>query len=436
MLLPLAAFIGSTVFLAWQHYTLEPVRQETALFRETIETVTAHRSQATVQAEANAAAQGAGAKGKAAAETGRISRADIDLKELAKLMTNMRNGAVPDLKAMLKLQKTIVDLPPEELAALIVDVGKLDLPGEERDGLVMMLIQGLAENDPKTAVMAAADFLSTAPKSEINMISFTLRNAFSQWAKKDLNGALAWFDREVAAGRFENTSLTDVNQEQTQMIGGVLKQLWEKDPGAVRQRLLALSEKERNAVLTGTNGFEDNETSHKQFSALVRGIMPEKEQADALHQLAERVYSKHSLEGTTKFFNTIEATPEERKAMVAKVAESSIRQRTWGNSGTEKPDLENTTKLRTWLAGEDATVADTTLGKSLASTANNHGGFSAENAAALVTELHAAQPSDALLVSFLESSRREAKKETLRSLADKISDPAARAAALEKLAHP
>jgi hypothetical protein len=272
-------------------------------------------------------------------------------------------------------------------------------------------------------------------------MSFPMRNAFSSWAKKDLAGALAWFDGAVAAGQFENTALDDVNQEQTQMIGGVLKQLWEKDPDAARQRLLALSEKERSAVLTSTNGFEIDEASQKQFSDLTRSLLPEKEQVGVFKQLADRVYNKDSLEGVTKFLSTIEATAEERKTLVAGVAESSIRQRTWGNGG-EKPNLENTTKLRTWLATEDAATSEATLGKSIASSASGFGNYKPSDALALVTELHTAQPSDELIVSFLErsslpgQSKPKASLETWQTLAGKITDPGARAAALEKLAKP
>lgn len=342
---------------------------------------------------------------------------------------------MPDMKAMLKLQKTMLDLSLEELSALIKDAGQLDLPAEDRNQLVMMLIQGMIERDPKAAVMAAAEFMKIAPKSPHNMMSHTVRHAFFSWAKTDLPGAMAWFDGAVAEGQFENTALNDVNQELTHMIGGVLSTLWEKDPEAARQRLLALSEKERHAVLTNSHGFEKDESSQKQFSELARSILPEKEQIGALRQLAERVYGKDSLEGVTKLLTTIEATPEERKALVAGVAHSSIQQRTWGHS-PEKPNFENTTKLRNWLAAEDAAAGELTLGKSIASSSNHHGEYKPANALALVTELHTAQPSDDLLVSFLEQTKPKSNLEAYQALAGKIADPAARAAALEKLAKP
>ena len=429
LLLPLAAFLGSAAFLTWQHFAQDPVRQQATLFRETIQTVTTHRT------EVKAKAAGAGAGAQSTADPAKASRADIDLKEIANLMAGMQNGTMPDMKAMLKLQKTILELSSEELSALITDAGQLDLPPGQRDGLVMMLIQGLGESDPKAAVMAAAEFMKTAAKSAHNMMSFPMRNAFSSWAKKDLPGALAWFDGAVAAGQFESTALSDVNQEQTQMIGGVLKQLWEKDPDSARQRLLALPEKERSAVLNSTDGFEKDEASQKQFSGLARGVLPEKEQVGVLKQLAERVYGKDSLDGVTRLFSTIEATPEERKTLAAGVAESSIRQRTWGN-GAEKPNLENTTKLRTWLAQEDAAAAEATLGKSLASSANGYGNYKPSDALALVTELHTAQPSDELIVSFLGQAKPKANLEAWQALAGKIADPAVRATALEKLANP
>lgn len=434
LLLPVAAFAGSAVFLIWQYNNQEPVRQQATLFRETIRTVTSHREEAKTKAQATTR-KGTGSSRPSGTAPADASRADVDLKELAKAMAGMRNGSMPDMKAMLKLQKTMLELSPEELSGLIAEAGQMDLPSEQRDGLVMMLVQGLSEKDPKAAVLAAAEFLKTAPKSPQNMMGYPMRNAFSSWAKKDLAGALAWFDGAVAAGQFENTALNDINEQQTQLISGVLKPLWEKDPEAARQRLLAMPEKERSAVLTRADGFEKDATSQKQFSDLAHGVLPEKEQVAALKQLAERVYGKDSLEGVTKLFSTIEATTEERKTLAAGVAESSIRQRTWGNS-PEKPNLENTTKLRTWLAAEDPASSETTLGKSIAASANGFGDYKPSDALTLVTELHNAQPSDELLISFLGQTKPKSNMEPWQALAGKITDPAARAAALEKLAQP
>ena len=433
LLLPLAAFIGSAAFLTWQHFAQVPIRQQATLFRGTVQAVTTHR--AATQAKAVAASR-SGDDGQAKTDPAASStRPVIDLKEMATLMAGMQNGTMPDLKAMLKLQKTILELSSEELSTLITDAGQLELPPGQRNNLVMMLIQGLSESDPQAAVMAAAAFMKSASGPPLNMIGFTMRNAFASWAKKDLTGALTWFDGAVAAGQFESTALSDVNQEQTQMISSVLKTLWTKDPDAARERILALPEKERTVVLASANGFEADAASQKEFSELVRGVLPAKEQAGALQQLAQRVYSKDSLDGVSKFFSTIEATPEERATLVAGVAETSFQQRTWGN-GAEKPNLENTTKLRSWLAQENAANAETTLGKSIASTSNGYGNYSPADALALVTELHSAQPSDDLLVSFLDQAKPESNKEALQALAARISDPAARDAALAKLAEP
>ena len=284
-------------------------------------------------------------------------------------------------------------------------------------------------------MIAAAAFVKSASGTPINMIGFTMRNAFSSWAKKDVTGALTWFDGAVAAGQFESTALSDVNQEQTQMISSVLKPLWEKDPDAARQRLLALPEKERTAVLANANGFEADAASQKEFSDLVRGILPDKEQTGVLKRLAGRVYGKDSLEGVTKLLSAIEATPEERTTLVAGVAEASFRQRLRGNSG-EKPNFENTTKLRTWLATEDAAAGETTLGKSLASSADGFSDYNPNVTLALVTELHAAAPSDELLVSFLDHLEPKFNLEAYQALAGRIWDPAARDAALAKLTGP
>jgi hypothetical protein len=147
LLLPLAAFIGSAAFLTWQHFAQVPIRQQATLFRGTVQAVTTHR--AATQAKAVAASR-SGDDGQAKTDPAASStRPVIDLKEMATLMAGMQNGTMPDLKAMLKLQKTILELSSEELSTLITDAGQLELPPGQRNNLVMMLIQGLSESDPQ-----------------------------------------------------------------------------------------------------------------------------------------------------------------------------------------------------------------------------------------------------------------------------------------------
>ncbi|RYD38316.1 MAG: hypothetical protein EOP86_01225, partial [Verrucomicrobiaceae bacterium] len=150
-LLPIAVLAGSGIFLAKRQFAATEKRNRMAIFQDTIRTVNQHRTEIQAVA-AKAAKDDAKAPGTETAEP--VNRASIDLKGLAKSLAAMDKGGVPDMQALFKIQKSILDLPPEDLSALIADAAQLDVPENQKNSLIMMLMQGLAQKDPKAAVLA------------------------------------------------------------------------------------------------------------------------------------------------------------------------------------------------------------------------------------------------------------------------------------------
>lgn len=422
-LLPVAVLAGSGIFLAKRQFAAAEKRQHMVIYRETIRSVTEHRAQA------QAAAAKAAEKKPAPAET--VTRESIDLKELAKAMASMRNGGFPDMKAMVKIQKAILALSPEDLSGLITDASAMDLPEEQKSGLLMMLIQGLAQRDPKAAVLAGQAIAQGTSGNQRMMLNMSaIRPAFADWAKKDPMAAMGWYDAEVAAGHFENKGLDEVNQDQTQFEGSILPGLAEKDPAAARTRLMSMSEAQRISVLSASQNFASGSGQQKAFAALVRGTLPAERQAEVLANVAASIQNGNDMKGVSEFIASVSATPEEKLKILPQVAGSRLRNMAWGFNG----DLtyESAEPLRKWMEQQQPGSSGKGMGESLAAVVGT-GKFDQGTAISLVEKMYDETPSDELITSFVNRSRAQENPHLYRRLAGKIQDPAQRQKTLDLL---
>lgn len=427
-LLPIAVLAVSGLFLAKRQFAAAEKRQHMAIYRETIQAVTQHREENRVAAAAKAAEN---AKNPAPAVA--VTRASIDLKALAKAMGDMRNGGagMPDMQAMLKVQKTILALSVEDLSGLISDAAKLDVPPAQRNSLLMTLLQGLGQKDAKAAVLAGQSLSSGLSGNDRNMFTMGgIRPAFAMWATKDPLGAQQWYDAQLAAGHFENKGLNDVSMEQTQFESGLLPALAGRDPAAARDRLMAMTEAQRAAVLSQSGDFSADSTSRKTFASLVRGTLSPEKQAETLANAAAGLQRGDYLKNVSQFLTDVAATPSEKAKILPQVAGSSLRDQVWGGGGP--PTVENTAALREWMETQSPGSSGKLMGESLASVAGS-GKFSQADAAALVGQLYDAHPSDDLITAFTEKSGGGGNPALYQTLASKIQDPARRQAALDLL---
>ncbi|MES2705354.1 MAG: hypothetical protein V4726_02010 [Verrucomicrobiota bacterium] len=425
-LLPIAVLAGSGIFLAKRQFAATEKRHSMVIFRETIRTVTEHRT--VTQA---AAAAKAGAEAKKAAMPEVVTRASIDLKMLAGSMGAMQRGGFPDMQAMVKMQKSLLGLPAEDFSQLITDAGRLDLPEDQKNGLLMMLLQGLTQKDPKAAVLAGRELSRNAGGSQMTMLNMGgVRPAFAAWAKQDPAAAVQWYDAEVAAGHFENKGLNDVDQARTQFESAVLPGLAAKDPAAASARLLAMPEAQRMSVLSSSTGFAEDAASHKAFASLVRGTLPPEKQADALGSMAASMQNGTDFKNVSEFLASTAVTPAEKEKILPQVAGSRLRNMAWGFS--EPLTYENAVPVRKWMEEQQPGSSGKAMGESLAAVTGT-GKFDQGKALALVTRLYDEDPSDELITSFLDRSKPQGNPELYRPLAAKIQDPAQRRKILDLL---
>ena len=157
----------------------------------------------------------------------------IDWKDLAGKIGQMRNGGgMPDMRAMMRMQRLLMDLSAEELAAQLDEIAGLDIEDAARKQLQGMILGVLAEKEPKLALERSGMQLG----DENSGMYWQLSSALRKWADKEPAAAIAWLDKQIAAGKFESKSLDGKNQSLVRFEGALVGALLKTDPAAATAR--------------------------------------------------------------------------------------------------------------------------------------------------------------------------------------------------------
>lgn len=338
----------------------------------------------------------------------------MDWKKIAVQMRDMQQGGgMGDMRAMIRMQQRLQSMTKEELIAALDNIATLDLSTEERLMLEQMLLGPLAQKDPESALTKYIDRIGEGHGT----MGWVLSSAMSEWAKKDPTAAAAWFDQQIAAGKFDSKTLDGKSTARTQFESALINVLLDSDPEAAGRRLATLPADERKDVLNNYSGTPLKEENQVSFAKLVRSQIPEKEQGNVLAQQAARLvgedYSK-----ATAFLNRIEATSSERSACVEKAAESRIQSITFNQKITAK-DLD---AMREWTTSQAPDTTDRVTGNALARALQGENKMDFAEAADMAARYQDASGGDDVLYSFLDGHIPREDREQARILAEKISD--------------
>jgi hypothetical protein len=331
-------------------------------------------------------------------------------KKLARQLVDMQQGNEMDqLRAGLRLQQRIQEMTREQLIAALDDIAALDVSAESRAMLERLLIGPLIEKDPELALARFSDRL----QDNRGGITWQLASALQAWAKQDIAKASAWFDAQIAAGKFDSKALDGRSQSRIQFEQALMGVLLTSDPAAAGQRLAALPADQRADVMRQLAGMNSlNEQDQLAFAKLVRAQLPATQQAGIISQVTPRLanggYAKVS-----EYLTRIEATPAERSAAVEQAAGSLIR------FPNDKPITRETDHIT------GAALGQATQG------GNQKLEFAA--AAELAVQYSQASGTDEVLGTFLESWPAHEHKEQARVLATRITDEKRRADILRNL---
>ncbi len=410
---PLAALVIAGAWLATQHHSVSIFETESALLRRHI---AAHHTASTTAAPAETVGL-AGEEGK--------SRTPIDWKTVsAQLIETQRSNGMGDMRLMIRMQQRVAEMTQEELVAALDEIAALDLPAESRSVLEQMLMGPLMEKNP---ALALTRFFPRFQEDQKGM-GWQLATALGQWADKDPREAGAWFDQQIAAGKFDSKTLDGRNRARLLFESEMIRSLVGSDAKAADARLAALPEDQWTEVLRSPAANGVKEQDQKAFAVLVRGRLPDPEKNSAIAQIASNLTMK-GYPAVSGYLDRIAATPEERVTSARSAASMQMTQDAHKGTITR----EGIDTMREWVTAQAPGTADATTGKALAdATGVFNGKFKFADAAALVLQYQASSGNDDVLVSFLDSGQARRNKEEAIELAEKIADPARREEILSK----
>jgi hypothetical protein len=350
----------------------------------------------------------------------------LDWKALAGQVGDMqRGGGMGDMKSMIRLQQQVQKMSTEELATALDEIAGLDLTVQERMILEEMFAKTLAQKDPELTLNRFLDRLN----DNNGTWGWQLSSALKQWAEKDSVAAVAWFDAQIAVGKFDSKALNGRSQARNQFEGALLSLLIGSDPEEASRRLAKLPEDQRGEIFKYHNSSDVKEKDRSAFARLVREQLPEKERPDVLGRPAARIAAEKGYAEVTAYIDSIQATETERDAIVRSAAQGRLSSLNHSSPVTSVQIDE----MRTWAATQAPGSEDKATGKALADMAKFDDKKQFTNAAKLAGEYHESTGNDEILTTFLDGSAARSNKEASRELAGKIRDEKKRADALKKL---
>ena len=415
LLPPVVALAIAGTWLGKQHQTISTLEQKSAALQKLITARTSGSLPSSSTTKPTSSTQAA------------KDKEPLDWKKIAAQMAERQSsGGMGDMRSMMKIHQRLQALSKEELVAALDEIAALDLPKESRAMLEQMLIGPLAEKDPELVLTRFIDRLQESDGA----MSWQLAKAMQQWVKKDPASAAAWFDQQIAAGKFESKSLDGKSQTRLQFESSLINILLSSNPDAAGRRLAGLPEDQRDEALRQWTGQPLKDEDQAAFAKLVRDQIPEKEQARILAQKAASLVSNDGgYSKVTEFLDRIDATPAERTACVEQAVESKIQNFSYRKKITRE-DLDT---MREWVTAQAPESTGKVTGTTLANASQNGRKMEFSEAAELAVEYNTAAGNDDVLSSFLDGYGARQNKEQARLLAEKISDPKRREKILKNL---
>jgi hypothetical protein len=385
-LLPAAALIASTLWISAQRRDLSAIESE----NQRIATHLAH----------------AGTDSTSAADPSQATRSrntpfrntkGIDWKQIATAQATMHSGdGMPDMRAMVELQKTLRTLSVDEILTGLDEIQTLDLSETLKRQLEATLAGILAEKDPQAALTRFAPRLSQGD----GMISWQLASALKQWSIKDPTAAAAWMDQQIAAGTFQSKSLDGNNRARQMFEASLIQSLISTDPAAAAARLTTLPENQRAAIFEQGMFFQLKPGQSKPIAELIRAHVPGDKHAQTLILMVSHTVHQGGLERVSTI-----------------LTEAITRHLRQPNSTTTYQDA------RDWINSSAPEDAPNLTGLTLAHLSQN-GKFDEMAAHALAEQQ--ASGNDETLAAFLMEAPNSSRDQILK-LAENLSDPEQRA---------
>ncbi len=345
----------------------------------------------------------------------------IDWKKIAR----EQQGVLGDPRIMMRFHRRLKAMTREEILSSLDEIAKLDLPANSRSMLEQTLVGQLVQLDPELALTKFIDCL----QDERSGIKHQLPAAFQKWAKKDPQKAAAWFDQQIASGKFDSKSLDGRNSFRLLFEGVMIGSLLSSDPAAAALRLAALPEGQREEVINNNSVNSFKQDNPAAFAKLVREQLSAKDQTRIIAQQASQMVWNGGYAKVTEYLNLIGATPAERSASVDQAAISRIQ----SLPENQKVTREDIDALRDWVGSQSVDSLDRVTGKYLGEAVRGNTRLDFTEAAGLAVQYSQASGNDDSLGAFLESwPVYNNHKQEARVLAEQIAGEQLRAQILKR----
>lgn len=346
----------------------------------------------------------------------------IHWKEVASSLKHSEHGPA-DMRAMMRMQRLLMDLSAEELCAQLDEIAALDLEEPVKRQLESMILGSLAEKDPKLAL----EYFAKRPQNE-EFGSWLMSSALEKLAEKEAGAATAWLDQRIASGAFESRKLNGENPELMNLERALAGALLKNDPDAAIARVKRMPENQRGELFRLGGYIQLGEEQHASYVRFVREAAPQKDIATVLATRAGALVRNGSYEKVDSFIATAGASPEEKEQIVTEVMNHR-----GSSDGADPLDIEEFGKARAWAATQAPDVVDKATGEALAKTLwTQKGDFN--KAAELAEKFGRESGKDETLAAFLMSDPVRIRSRTPAiEWANKIEDPARRQQVLDYL---
>lgn len=410
----LLAAAGGVTFFLLQQRSAATLEAENARLSQRIE-AREKRSEAT-EDETNS-----GLSAKLLAKAGPSGMA-----KLAAILRGAILGNPAQVRESLMLENQWRTLDSATLGKMIADARAADLSEDDREAVIDMLLEVLVEKDPARAFAVIEEGFAGKTPREIQQQLSKRSGLFEKWIQSDGPQALAWLDRQIAAGLFDSRSLAGTSNVR-QVYESLIYQKTKEG-----SRIAALDPLDRLPTLQSWRlrdlPLEDQIALAK--VARTSGLKPS-EVAEVMKPFLNKAMQSGDLAGADAFFEQIDPTPEELPHLSETAAGSAmfaLGKKADQLTGDEVP------AIRSWLA-DKSTEGDAYIGSMIGKGFSN--GWDAGQIYATMERLQKDQPSDDLISTFLigasEGNKQKLDPATALDFANRITDPGKRAVTLNAI---
>jgi hypothetical protein len=306
------------------------------------------------------------------------------------------------------LRAAIEGMSVEELLAAIADLKESGISDLDRAALERELAEAILLRSPERGFSLFADRGRGA-------WDFFLGGEFSKWVGRDKDAAVAWLASHAAAG----------GQVSDQMIRQPFFDFLGSDPDTSAAILATRPPEARLESLRSLEMSELKQSGHEEWAKVVRAQLPAGDAPTAiawpLMNWSDGDGAPMTLAQVDAYMERIQVSDDERKACIMTVAQQI---RTWELSAVEgEGEITDFDRMRSWVQRQDSEILESATLAGLREMANR-GSF--DEAGNLAIQFNEESADDAFLTAVLEAADDRTEPALLRSLIDRLSDPALR----------